>query len=241
MDFNQERLLNCTYSPYSLRVYVVHSKRFSSLPWFPFFVVFLSSYFKRIPFFVRNLFCHCHFIKGEEAVKNQKFVDKKNSTKRVKVVVSYHFIIAYSFSVRLSWNLQIKFNNFAKILIAVPPSVRFWLKREQWMKKALAPNSKRLKIIFFQKIYRHFRLRKSLHLISPIKTFKHPEIWQRIDGLLMLKGRAFPRCIAINNLTWIYSRFLMQRRKKSYKKSLSSFLGQQLCLKKQGNKQYWIK
>jgi len=67
------------------------------------------------------------------------------------------------------------------------------------MKKALAPNSKRLKIIFFQKIYRHFRLRKSLHLISPIKTFKLPEIWQKINGLLMLKGLVFPGCKAINN------------------------------------------
>ena len=37
---------------------------------------------------------------------------------------------------------------------SLPPTVRFWLKREQWMKKAKVPNSNRLKIIsafLFQK------------------------------------------------------------------------------------------
>jgi hypothetical protein len=53
--------------------------------------------------------------------------------------------------------------------------------------------------IFSKKIYRHFRLRKSQRLVWPINTFKLPEIRQKINGLLMLKGRVFPGCIAINN------------------------------------------
>ena len=63
--------------------------------------------------------------------------------------------------------------------------------------------------------------------------------------LLMLKGRVFPGCIAINNSYAIQLEFTVafwcKWGKKSYEKSLSSFLGQEICLKKQANKQYWIK
>ena len=108
------------------------------------------------------------------------------------------------------------------------------------------PNSNRLKIVFAifkKKIARHFILRKSQHLISPINSFKLPEIWQKINGLLMLKGRAFPRCIAINNSYAIQLEFTVafwcKGEKKSYEKSISSFLGQQICRKEQANKKYW--
>ena len=57
----------------------------------------------------------------------------------------------------------------------------------------------------------------------------------------MLKGRVFPGCIAINNSYAIQLEFTVAFWCKGEKKSLSSFLGQEICLKKQANKQYWIK
>ena len=55
----------------------------------------------------------------------------------------------------------------------------------------------------------------------------------------MLKDLAFPGCIAINNSYAIQLEFtvsfLCKREETSYEKWLSSFLGQQICLKKQAN------